>query len=214
MKEVFDQIAESWYRLRYWTRLRRELEEIARRWKEGRLLNIGCAHGPDFLPFKDNFELWGLDFSQEMIRLARKYAGKFNFKANLIVGDAIFLPFSEGFFDWAISIATYHHIRGEGGRETAFSELKRVLKPGGEAFITVWNRWQPRFWFQGKEVNIPWRLKDKIVYRYYYLFSYGELKKLVRRTGFEVITVFLEKSYRFPLRTFSRNICLLMRKPN
>ncbi len=214
MKEVFDQIAESWYRLRHWTRFRWELEEMAKRWKQGRLLNIGCGHGADFLPFKDDFELWGLDFSREMVRLARKYADKFNFKANLMIGDACLLPYKEGVFDWAISIATYHHLLGDKAKEKAFLELKRVLKPGGEAFITVWNRWQPRFWFRGKEIRIPWRLKDKTVYRYYYLFSYGELKKLVTRVGFEIIKIFPEKSFRFPLKTFSRNICLLVRKPN
>lgn len=213
MKEVFDELAESWYRVRHYPRFRRELEEIAQRWRGGRLLNIGCAHGPDFLPFRHGFELWGLDFSGEMVRLAQRYAGKFNFKVNLVIGDACFLPCYENTFDWAISVATYHNIAGRETRLKAFSELKAVLKPGGEAFITVWNRWQPRFWFRGKEVRIPWRLKDKTVYRYYYLFSYGELKELATKAGFEVISTFPEKSYRLPFRTFSQNICLLVRKP-
>ncbi|MCX6004606.1 MAG: hypothetical protein NT082_02885 [Chloroflexi bacterium] len=29
---VFDEIAESWYRLRHWSRFKSELEEIAARW--------------------------------------------------------------------------------------------------------------------------------------------------------------------------------------
>lgn len=212
MKEVFDEIAESWYRVRHYPRFKEELEEMAQRWVRGRLLNIGCAHGPDFLPFRANFELWGMDFSPKMVKLAQKYADKFGFVPNLVVGDALFLPFSENSFDWVISVATFHHIQGEIARGTAFCELRRVLKPGGEAFITVWNRWQPRFWFRGKEVKIPWRLKDKTVYRYYYLFSYEELKKLAMKAGLEVIRIFPEKSYRLPLKIFSRNICLLVRK--
>ena len=122
------------------------------------------------------------------------------------------LPFTDEVFDWAISVATYHHIQDKRERQTALGELRRVLKPGGEAFITVWNRWQPRFWFGGREVSVPWRTKGKTLYRYYYLFSYRELEKLVSTAGFKVLKSFPESSYRFPLKFFSRNICLLVKK--
>jgi len=88
------------------------------------------------------------------------------------------------------------------------------LKPGGEAFITVWNHWQPRFWLKSSEVAVPWRSKDKTLYRYYYLFSYPELEKLAKQAGFEVLKSFPESSYRFPIKFFSRNICLLVRRSN
>ncbi|MDO8650489.1 MAG: class I SAM-dependent methyltransferase, partial [Candidatus Berkelbacteria bacterium] len=82
----------------------------------------------------------------------------------------------------------------------------------GEAFITVWNHWQPRFWLSGREVAVPWRTKDMTLERYYYLFSYHELEKLVKQAGFIVLKSFPESSYRFPLKFFSRNICLLVKK--
>jgi len=59
---------------------------------------------------------------------------------------------------------------------------------------------------------VPWRQKGKTLYRYYYLFSYAELEKLVKRAGFQVIKSFPESSYRFPVKLFSRNICLLLQK--
>ena len=59
---------------------------------------------------------------------------------------------------------------------------------------------------------MPWRTGDKKLGRYYYLFSYPEIEKLVRRAGFEVLRSFPESSYHQPLRFFSRNICLLVRK--
>ena len=55
MHRVYDEIAESWYGLRHWTRFRQELEEVAARWETGTLLNVGCAHGPDFLPLVGRF---------------------------------------------------------------------------------------------------------------------------------------------------------------
>jgi ubiquinone/menaquinone biosynthesis C-methylase UbiE len=174
---------------------------------------VGCAHGPDFLPFSSDFELWGVDSSPAMTKQALRYSAKFKLYVNLIAADALSLPFPDNIFDWAISVATYHHIKGSQEREKVFVELKRVLKPQGEAFLTVWNHGQSSFWCKSKEQHIPWRLKDKTVYRYYHLFSYGELRKLLVKTGWEIITMSPEKSYHFPIRNFSRNICALIRKP-
>jgi tRNA (uracil-5-)-methyltransferase TRM9 len=210
-KEVFNEIAPSWYNFRHYSIFPSELEALARRWRKGKLLNIGCAHGPDFLPFRGGFELYGVDFSSEMLKFARKYSQKFDFAVKLALADAGKLPYPDETFDWAISVATYHHIRSE-EHEAALNELRRVLKPGGEAFITVWNRWQARFWFKGKEVKVPWRKRGKTLYRYYYLFSYPELERLVKKSGLVVIKSFPESAYRFPLKFFSRNICLLAKK--
>jgi tRNA (uracil-5-)-methyltransferase TRM9 len=210
-REVFDQIAESWYRVRHWPLLKEELEELATRWQSGKLLNVGCAHGPDFLPFTQGFELWGVDSSPRMLKQALRYSAKFKFYVNLITADALSLPFPNNTFDWAISVATYHHIKGREEREKAFIELKRVLKPEGEAFLTVWNHGQPRFWLKSKEQQVPWRLKGEIVYRYYHLFSYGELRRLLCKAGLEIIKMSPEKSYHFPIRNFSRNICVLVK---
>jgi len=211
-REVFNEIAPSWYNFRHWSRFRQELEALASRWREGKLLNIGCAHGPDFLPFKGRFELYGIDFAKQMLKLAQKYAAKFDLAVSLAAADVRYLPYAEGTFDRAISVATYHHLKGKEERLKALREFGRVLKPGGEAFITVWNRWQPRFWFRRREIVVPWRTRDKTLYRYYYLFSYGELEKLVKRAGFELLESFPERSYRWPIKFFSRNICLLVRK--
>ena len=211
-KDIFNQVAPGWYNFRHWSRFGNELPTLAGRWQKGKLLNIGCAHGPDFLPFKQSFDLYGVDFSTEMLRFARKYAQKFNLVLNLSMADVGYLPYGDETFDWAISVATYHHIRSKENRQTALNELRRVLKPGGEAFITVWNRWQPRFWFSSKEVDVPWRTKGKTLHRYYYLFSYRELERLVEKAGFEVLKSFPESSYHFPLKAFSRNICLLVKR--
>ena len=208
---IFDQIAPSWYNFRHWSIFRKELESLAEKWQKGKLLNIGCAHGPDFLPFKQGFELCGIDFSSEMLQFARKYSEKFNFAVNLSIADACHLPFADQTFDWAISVATYHHLKRKEKREMALQELKRVLKPDGEAFITVWNRWQPRFWFSRREVNVPWRVKGKTLYRYYYLFTYPELERLVKKAGFKILKSFPENNYHFPIKFFSRNICLLIK---
>ena len=208
-REKFDRIAPGWYNFRHWSIFRHELETLAQRWQGGRLLNLGCAHGPDFLPFVSNFELHGVDFSREMLCLAGEYSHKFGFDADLVLADITCLPYADSTFDRAISVATYHHLK-KNKQAAALRELRRVLRPGGEAFITVWNRWQPRFWLKDREPLVPWRTGDETLYRYYYLFSYPELLKLVKQAGFRVLE--FPEGGRFPARLFSRNICLLVVK--
>ncbi|MFC1948470.1 class I SAM-dependent methyltransferase [Chloroflexota bacterium] len=212
-KEVFDKIAPGWYNFRHWSIFRNELDGLAERWHHGSLLNIGCGHGPDFLPFKDHYHLYGVDFSRVMLEHARKYSDKFSYSSILIQADIRNLPFADNSIDHAIAVASYHHIKDKAERLSALQELKRVLTPGGEAFITLWNRWQPRFFFSGNEPAVSWRIQDEVVYRYYYLFSYRRAEKLVKQAGFRLIKSFPESSYRYPVKYFSRNICLLVRKP-
>ncbi len=205
-------MAPGWYNFRHYSIFRPELESLAKRWQKGRLLNVGSGHGPDFLPFKDSLDLYGVDFSSEMIKLARRYSHKFAFPVNLQVADARYLPFANESFDWAISVATYHHLKGREEQLRALQELRRVLKPGREAFLTVWNHCQPRFWFKNKEVLVPWKAKGQVIQRYYYLFTYGEFQELVCNAGFQMLRSFPEASYNFPVKYFSRNICLLVKK--
>ncbi len=185
---------------------------MAGEWKSGRLLNVGCGHGPDFVPFKDNFELHGIDFSMEMLRQARRYSAKFGFYAHLVHADMTDLPYNDGSFDHAIAIASVHHLKGRTEQLKALRELYRVLKPGAESLLTVWNRWQRRFWFAGKETLVPWKSKTETLDRYYYLFSYTEIAGLARDAGFVVLEEFPEHSYHGPFKTFSRNICLRLKK--
>ncbi len=211
LKDIFDHIAPRWYNFRHRSIFKYELEALASKWQHGKLINLGCGHGPDFIPFKENFELYGIDFSIEMLKLARKYACKFDYSASLIQANLRHLPFADNTFDYAISAASYHHIKGKDERLQAFIELKRVIKPGAEVFITVWNKWQPPFWFKSKEAYIPWHGKEKTLYRYYHLFSYLELENLVKKAGFKIINSYPENRYKFPIKYFSRNICILLK---
>jgi len=211
---AFDAIAPAWYNVRHYTIFKAELEALAGRWQKGRLLNLGCGHGADFLPFKQGFELYGVDYSAGMLKLAEKFSQKHGFEVKLAQADLRQLPYEDATFDWAIAIATYHHLKGHTEQIKALAELKRVLKPGGEAFVTVWNRCQPRFWFKPKEVLVPFKVEDEVIQRYYYLFTYGEIERLARQAGFKILVSFPENRYRFPMRAFSRNICLLLKKTN
>jgi len=211
--QVFDHVAPGWYNFRHHSIFKTELAALAERWQKGKLLNLGCGHGADFVPFKNSFELCGVDFSTKMLALAAKYSAKYGFQVELKQADMRALPYDDGCFEYAIAVACLHHLSGSNEQLKALLELKRVLKPGGEVLITVWNRTQVRFWGKSKELLLPWRGEDGVSERYYYLFTYGEIKKIVKRAGFKVLQVFPEQSYRWPVKYFSRNICLLAQKP-
>ncbi|AKG54060.1 hypothetical protein DGWBC_1422 [Dehalogenimonas sp. WBC-2] len=210
----FDQIAAGWYSFRHHTIFKKELTELSARWKTGKLLNAGCGHGADFLPFENTFDLYGIDISSEMLKFGEKFARKHTFKAELKQADMRSIPYPDECFDNAIVVASLHHVKTRSGQLKALAEIRRVLKPGGEAFVTVWNATQPRFFFTRRDTQIPWRQGADTILRYYHLFTYGEIQRLAKSAGFDIIYCRPESRYNFPFKYFSRNICLLLKKPS
>lgn len=204
----FDSVASGWYSFRHYSIFPEELSRLAARWQSGRLLNAGCGHGADFLPFRHGFDLYGIDISSEMLRYAKKYQAKHRFKADLRRQDLRSLDFPDNYFDFAIAVASLHHLNAPEGRRQALAEIRRVVRPGGEIFITVWNACQPRFWFTRRDTRIPWKSGKDTVYRYYHLFTYGEIESLARQAGFSIMSSSPESKFHGPVKYFSRNICL------
>ena len=212
-REVFDAIAATWYGVRHWPILPHELELLSQRWRRGRLLNLGCGVGADFLPFKDSFALVGLDFSSGMLRQAFRYTRTHAFGASLDQGELSYLPFEDGAFDFAIAIACYHHLEGENVRAAALVELRRTLRPGGEAFISVWNHEQPRFATAPRDVLVPWGDEDSALTRYYHLYTCAELETALLQSGFSVIRLGHGTRRHDPTQEDERNICALIARP-
>jgi len=185
-KKVWDALAKGW---RGWrNRPIKEVERLASEWSRGKLLDIGCGNCRNLIPFaKAGFDCYGIDFSREMLKQAEEICKKENVKINLKLARAEKLPFKNKTFDYCIFINALHHIEAGKGREKAVSEIFRVLKLKGKAFVSVWNKLQPRFFFAKKDSYIPWKKKDRTYERYYHLFSYFELRKLLKNSGFRII---------------------------
>ncbi|MFH1965233.1 MAG: class I SAM-dependent methyltransferase [Acidobacteriota bacterium] len=94
-------------------------------------LGVGPGHSLPYYP--DGTELYGVDVSSEMIKMARKRAGKYpNLKPRLEVMDATNTSFPENFFDVVISFSVITVVDQP---ESLLKEALRICKPGGKIFI-------------------------------------------------------------------------------
>ncbi len=211
-EHVYDAIAEGYYHFRQRPMII-NAERYASTWLNGKLLDVGCGIATNSIVFaKHGFDCVGVDLSKQELFWAKRNMKKNGVSFPLIKSNCLALPFKDGTFDYAISIAVFHHLDSEEKRLKAFGEAYRVLKPGGTALITAWNKMQPRFLLGGADKFVPWTHNGVTHHRYYHMFTYGEMKKLAEREGFEAVKLFPEDSYKFPIKAFSRNVCALLKK--
>ncbi len=151
----------------------------------GNVLDLGSGSGRHLTKIKGG-KMYLVDFSEEMIKLAKKKATKLKVPGEFIVADiSKNLPFKDNFFDYAISISALHCLPPEYHKK-AIAELYRVMKKKGKVLIGVWNFQSKRFnQKQGKEKLIKWTDKGE---RYYYLFEEDEIHKLFKSTGFKILS--------------------------
>ena len=196
-EQVWDKIAKPWQEFRD-----KPMPEVARflKNKKGRILDLGCGSGRNFV--KNKGILYGVDFSEEMVKFAKKKAKKSGIKVIVTKESADDLHFEDNFFSCAIFIATLHCIETVEKREKALQEIFRVLEPGTEAMITVWSKNHERVKNKGKEVLIPWTVNNDKHDRYYYIYNKSELEDLIKKVGFRII-----KSWE------DENIVVMVKKP-
>ena len=97
------------------------------------------------------------------------------------------LPYKNNYFNYILHIASLHHLNSEEKILKSLNETYRVLKPKGLVLLTVWNKLQLKFLLKPKDLLVPWKIKSKQYKRYYHLFDYYELRKLIRKTKFKII---------------------------
>ncbi|KAL3845314.1 hypothetical protein ACJIZ3_002717 [Penstemon smallii] len=99
------------------------------------ILDAGCGNGK-YLGLNPNCYFIGCDISAPLINICSDKGNE------VLVADAVNLPYRTGYGDAAISIAVLHHLSTESRRKKAVDELLRVVKTGGLVLITVWAREQ------------------------------------------------------------------------
>jgi ubiquinone/menaquinone biosynthesis C-methylase UbiE len=117
-----------------------EINEIKKHLDHGqKILDVGCGNGYTTKIFakKYNSKLHGIDYSPEMIRMAKQslmeseILGEIHFK----VQDCLDLKFSNNYFDVIYTERCIQNLPELKLQEEAILELLRVLKPGGKLIL-------------------------------------------------------------------------------
>jgi len=103
-----------------------------------RILDLGCGSGKYIeLLSREGFEIYGIDISEEAIKIAKAMLRKENLNAELVIGLIHEkLPYNDNFFDGIISIKSFYHGTLSEIRY-GISELERILKPDGLIYLTL-----------------------------------------------------------------------------
>lgn len=104
-----------------------------------RTLEIGVGLGADHQSFAEGgADLHGIDLTPRAIEHTTRRLELFGLTSRLSTGDAENLPFPDASFDLVYSWGVLHH---SPDTPRAFSEVLRVLKPGGTARVMIYSKW-------------------------------------------------------------------------
>lgn len=109
------------------------------------VLEIGFGVGwllNELAKFAD--EVQGIDLSESHFALS-SHRFKDNPKVQLQVGSAEAIPFPDEHFDFIASYGVLHHAEND---QRCYDEVYRVLKPGGRAFLMLYRKGGPKYWWQ------------------------------------------------------------------
>lgn len=130
-----------------WLKPSEESFYYAEKWRgEGRkrLLDLGCGLGRHSILFDSKgFRVTAIDLSEYGVNHLREWQKKNGTDFRTVVGDMKELPFADNAFDCIYSYHVLSHTDTEGIKQV-MSEIRRVLKPGGEIYFDLCakNAWQ------------------------------------------------------------------------
>ena len=147
--------------------VRRYLEALP---KDVRVLDAGCGEGILVDEFAGRIDIVGVDTNYVSDRVRE--------------GSVTALPFRDGSFDRALCLDVLEHLTYD-DQPRAFAELHRVLRPGGELFVSVPNlahlQSRIQFLLRGRLIRTASEIKhpgDRPVFEY---------RRMAARAGFELI---------------------------
>lgn len=154
------------------------------------VLEVGCGAGVDLVRFARGGALvTGVDISSSAIRLAEANLAQQAVTADLRVADGERLPFADASFDLVFAHGVVQYTANP---QALVDEVRRVLRPGGQAIFQVYNR---RSWLNAlsKLMKVGLEHEDAPVL---IKFTAGEFRNLVK--GFRDVQIVPE---RFPVKS-------------
>ena len=115
----------------------RVIGDIAPVLSEGKVLDAGTGPGTlarDIARRQPRLQVYGIDLSEDMIRLAREHAKREQLeeRVHFDIGNIAQMPYPDQSFDLVVSTISMHHWYEI---EQPLRDLYRVLRPGGRLWI-------------------------------------------------------------------------------
>jgi ubiquinone/menaquinone biosynthesis C-methylase UbiE len=154
------------------------------------VLEVGCGLGIDLIQFaRGGAIVTGVDIAEVAIRLARKCFEQNGLQADLQVMNGEALRFEDDSFDVVYAHGVLQYTADD---KRMITELHRVLRPGGEAILMVYNKYS---WLNAlsKLMKVELEHEDSPMLRKYSIWQFKELLK-----RFQQVRIVPE---RFPVRT-------------
>ena len=150
-REFFDTAEKLRYQYHY--HLPSLFDRIAGEFPGGHLLEVGCSMGNDTIQFaRRGMHVTGVDITDTAVAIIKERFLLYDMPGDFRVADAELLPFPDNTFDVGYSFGVLHHTPDTAG---AIEELRRVLKPGGKAFVMLYNTLSLN-WLAHRLTGIPY----------------------------------------------------------
>lgn len=197
-----------------------EASFLAESWKAKNFktfLDLGCGLGRHTIYFAQRgFQVEAMDLSEYAVEHVTDWAKRENLNIHAQAGNMLELPYHENSIDCIIAYNVIHHTDTLGFIRT-LEEIKRVLKPGGEMFVTLVskNTWSFQKADSGKRLDGNTILRDEFDTKqtdvpHFYL-DIHDIKKHFKY--FDFIKVLEQTEYNLEKPEFySKHFVLLIRK--
>ena len=198
----------EWQKGRIWQENYQEniinfLERFIPDLKNKKILDLGCGMGGFLVAMKrKGYDIQGLDPNPDYCEITKLRGKRYNLDVEVINGSGEQMPFGENSFDFIYCNEVLEHCENP---TQLLKESYRVLRPRGQIYITVINRfgfkdphyhlrfinWLPRFLaeliikFKGFEKENSKAGRQRLSSMHY--FSYWRFQKLAKNIGFEVL---------------------------
>ena len=124
-----------------------------------RVLEVSFGTGYLLCMYAGGFETYGIDYNDEMVKIAKENLRRKGIRANLQRADAESLPFQDEFFDCIVNTMSF---TGYPDGRKAMSEFYRVLKYGGRLIILDFDYPADRNWLGYRLVKLMEAAGDTI----------------------------------------------------